>query len=179
MSAAAPVLRSSHGTFDFIADTTKTVVIALTAVMCYLLTGSVAMRFNQKRAMAFAEYTLPALVKKEAPKKNKHFIKLTRANFSEILQTQRLRSEHIELVRRSAAEYGIAMANMGSYLVFFDIDDIDPLTPSAEDGHDITDRFEALYGSQAADDVWSSGDYCQKQKDPRLPRRKKTARAAP
>jgi hypothetical protein len=113
------------------------------------------MRFNEKRALAFAEYTITAILK-EAAREKKSFIKITRSDFSNILDTQKLRSEHVDLVRKAAAEQGVGMANMGHCLIFFSSEQIENEAKllSAKEGRAITDRFEKLYGSAAADEMW-------------------------
>ena len=118
------------------------------------------MRFNKKRAMAFGEYTITAMLW-EAAKRKKRFVTISKLDFAKILGTQKLWPEHIDLVRRTALEKGVGMANMGHTMLFFFFEDIENTCEAlrAGRGRAVTDAFERVYGSNAADEMWESGAY--------------------
>jgi hypothetical protein len=122
------------------------------------------MRFNKRRATVFGEYTITAMLN-EAAKRKKTFVAISKPDFSKILGTQKLRPEHIDLVRATALEEGVGMANMGHTLVFFYFEGIEracePL--SARRGRDVTDAFERVYGSDAADEMWENRTYPKRE----------------
>ncbi len=122
------------------------------------------MRFNEKRAKAFAEYTVTALLEELADKKNgekKTFLSFSKPDFSKILGTQKLRPEHIDTVRAKALEQGVCMANMGHTLIFFYYEKIEKACGAVtlKEAKEITDAFEKVYGSDAADEMWEEGTY--------------------
>lgn len=118
------------------------------------------MRFNRKRAMAFGKYTITAMLFEAAERKN-NFVTINKREFAEMLDTQRLRPEHVDLVRSTAMDEGVVMADMGHAVVFFYFSDIEKTSESlsAERGRAVTDAFEKVYGSDAADEMWETNSY--------------------
>jgi hypothetical protein len=113
------------------------------------------MPFSEQRALAFAEYTLTALLRDAKGS----ILTVSRSDLAKILQVQKLWPNHIEVVRAASAEQGVGTANLGSTIAFFDVHETKTKPLKVNDGISITDRFEKVYGSRAADEMWESGEY--------------------
>jgi hypothetical protein len=62
-------------------------------------------------------------------------------------------------VRTAAAEQGVGAANLGTTFAFFDLDEAETRPVNVSDAKSVTDRFEKLYGSKAADEMLASRQY--------------------
>ncbi len=113
------------------------------------------MAFNELRAQAFAEYTLTAILSEAKGA----ILTISRSDLAKILSVQKLWPNHVETIRGAAAQYGIGTANLGGTFVFFDLERVKGKPLKVGDAVSITDRFEKVYGSKAADEMWESGEY--------------------
>lgn len=116
-------------------------------------------RFDQKRAQAFGEYSITAMLR-DAEEAGNIFVRISRSDFANALDTKRLYDYHIEAVRGYAASSGVGMANLGHEFVFFTAGGNEStLTLNAKTVKDVTDFFNKLLGSEAADDAWADRSY--------------------
>jgi hypothetical protein len=114
------------------------------------------MPFNESRALAFAQYTLTALVEENKGK----VLTITRQELARVLDVEKLWDKHIAAISAEAAKYDVGTANLGSRIAFVGLESKTNLLPmDATEVKAITDRFEPLYGSKAADDMWDNGEY--------------------
>ena len=113
------------------------------------------MPYSEQRAEAFAEYTLTALLRDAKGS----ILTVSRSDFAKILKVKRLWAEHIEAARAACAEEGIGVANLGSTFAFFELNEVKTKQLKVADAISITDKFEKVYGSKAADEMWESGTY--------------------
>jgi len=114
------------------------------------------MPFSQNRALAFAQYTLTAL-RRESPGR---ILAVSRQDLARVLGVEKLWDKHIDLIRAEAAKYDIGTANLQSRVVFVDLENAANLHDmDVGDATGITNQFERIYGSRAADDMWENGDY--------------------
>src|SRR5580698_929200 len=113
------------------------------------------MAFNEQRARAFAEYTLTALLKEAKGT----VLTAGRADLAKVLDVQKLWDSHIELVQTVAAKYDVGTANLGNIIAFFELNDVKKKAIDVNDAKAVTDRFEHVFGSQAADEIWENSTY--------------------
>ena len=114
------------------------------------------MPFKEDRAFAFAEYTLPALMEEQKGK----ILTVARQDLADVLCVEKLWDKHIDLIRKAAEKFDVGTANLGSRIAFVSLarnPNVRPMKP--KDAKKITDRFEAIYGSRAADELWESKRY--------------------
>ena len=114
------------------------------------------MPFSEDRALAFAEYTLTALVNEQDGK----ILTISRPDLANVLGVEKLWDKHIDFIRKQAEKFDVGVANLGNRIAFVNLEKgsnlkaIDP-----KDARKITDRFESVYGSRAADEMWEKGKY--------------------
>ena len=138
-------------------DISKDCLLCFFELFCNILTFlGHTMPFREERALAFSRYTLPAIMDEQ---KGKTLV-LTRAELAKILDVKNVWDQHIELISREAEKHEIATANLSSRIIFLDLQKKSSLkTMNAKDAKAITDRFEKLFGSKAADGLWESRKY--------------------
>jgi hypothetical protein len=114
------------------------------------------MPFSQSRALAFAQYTLTALVRENIGKT----LTISRQDLARVLDVEKLWDKHIEVIGAEATKYDIGTANLGSRIAFVGLErnlNVRPI--EVTDAKEITDKFEQIYGSKAADDMWENEKY--------------------
>ena len=115
------------------------------------------MPFKEERANAFATYTLSALMEKH---KSKKVLTIARPDLAKVLGVEKLWDKHIALISKEAEKHDIGTANLGSRIAFVNLyKNKDVRAIDVEKATEITDQFEKLMGSKAADELWESGKW--------------------
>jgi hypothetical protein len=119
------------------------------------------MPFSQSRALAFAQYTLTALVREN----NGKILTISRHELARVLDVEKLWDKHIDVISAEATKYDVGTANLGSRIAFVGLEQNSNVQAiDVKDAKEITDKFEHIYGSKAADDMWENGEYRLKPK---------------
>lgn len=125
------------------------------------------MPFSQNRALAFAQYTLTALVNEN----NGKTLTISRQDLARVLDVEKLWDKHIEVISAEATKYDVGTANLGSRIAFVGLEDNSNVRPiDVTDAKEITDKFEQIYGSKAADDMWENEKYRSGPKKKKVPK---------
>jgi hypothetical protein len=114
------------------------------------------MPFSQTRALAFAQYTLTALVQEN----NGKVLTISRQDLARVLDVEKLWDKHVDVISAEAAKYDVGTANLGSRIAFVGLESNSNVRPiDVGDAKEITDKFDHIYGSKAADDMWENDEY--------------------
>lgn len=116
------------------------------------------MPFSETRALAFAHYTLTALINEKKGKAK--ILTISRPDLAKVLDVTKLWDKHIEMIAVAAAKWEIGVANLGNRIAFVQLpEDHKEGAIEVHEARKITDKFEGVYGSKAADEMWDSGNY--------------------
>jgi len=72
------------------------------------------MPFSQTRALAFAQYTLTALVDEN----NGKVLTISRQDLAHVLDVEKIWDKHIDVISAEAAKFDVGTANLGSRIAF-------------------------------------------------------------
>jgi hypothetical protein len=110
--------------------------------------------FNENRAKAFAEYTVTALLDDKSGK----ILTISRYGLAEVLAVEKLWDKHIDVVREYAAKWNVGTANLGNTIAFVSLEkNVEPM--KVDYATHVTNKFAEVYGSEAADTMWETGEY--------------------
>lgn len=116
------------------------------------------MPFSETRAYAFADYTLTALLDEKKGKTK--ILTVSRQDLAKILDVSKLWDKHIEMIGTAAAKWEIGVANLGTKIAFVQLSaGQEDMSMDVADARKITDNFEKVHGSKAADAMWEQGTY--------------------
>ena len=119
------------------------------------------MRFSQARADAFARYTLTGLLNHEIKKEGPEYILwMRRSELASVLGMMNSRHEHAQYVAERAATEGIVTGFLNDWIYFFYDASVSDFGVEVDISRatSITDAFENVHGSAAAEEMWERWD---------------------
>lgn len=122
-------------------------------------------RFSETRALAFSEYTLTALIEELAGRRKRnagaYILRVPKAGLAQVLGLTNSRRRHLDFVADVAARESVGMFLIGKWVYFVREGDADEHAEDLDvkDATAVTDEFERVYGSKAADAMWENETY--------------------